>query len=151
MRGYPTGLAKAVRSVGFGAFAVLAYLLLSSCAGSPSLPVPPAPTQIACTLGMWAEAKYPGGNAFGVSNVVVAGNMTQTNGTTGCNNGGGETNFGGNAGPTGVYQTGSVRFNAYWDLTWSYLQTPYSGCGVQTRGPELVPDSGRTDVLTCQL
>lgn len=140
----PLGLFSSLLLLGFLALAAVA---LSSC-GAATPPAPPL-SYSACTLGMQARGQYQGQSSFGVGNVITAGTMTSIASATNC--GGSATTFSGLTSAFGVDNHTEVRFNAYWDVTWDWLQTPYSGCGIYGAGPTLVPDSGHTFVDTCSL
>jgi hypothetical protein len=128
-------------------FLWIALLALCSC-GSATPPAP-APSVTSCTLGMQARVQYSTQPTIGAGTVVTAGTLTTTNGSSNCN--GSATTFSGITNPLGIDNHTEVRFNAYWDVTWDWLQTAYSNCGLQGAGPVLVPDSGQTFVDTCTL
>lgn len=125
----------------------VALLILCSCGAAT--PPAPTPSVTACTLGMQARIKYSTQPIIGAGGVATAGTLSATNGSSSCS--GSATTFSGITSVLGVDSHSDIRFNATWDVTWNWLQTQYSGCGLEVAGPVLVPDSGKTFVDTCTL
>jgi hypothetical protein len=122
--------------------------LVVICSCGRAKPAAPTPVDQQCTLGMQAEVQVPGTSGrTAANNVIVAGNLSSTNGSSTC--GGSATTLSGNTNANGQYTTNAVRFNAYWDVNWAWTNTAWSNCGLSGAGPTLAPDSGAWFVDQC--